>query len=93
MAKFIKLTDRKRGETFALNIESVEYILPIPNDGGTTLVTITHHTKYEVKESMGYIFRMLSDNGMMLVDCHKVGLIAQETPSVMEVTESENHSI
>jgi hypothetical protein len=88
MAKFIKLTDRKRGETFALNIESVEYMLPIPNNGGTMLVTVTHHTKYEVRECMDDILSYLDDIGM-------VGTIpsAKETSPIVEVTESENHSI
>lgn len=88
MAKFIKLTDRKRGEVFALNLEAVEYILPIPNNGGTTLVSITHHTKYEVRESMDDILSYLDDLGM-------VGTIpsAKETSPIVEVKESENHSI
>ena len=58
MAKFIKLTRFKSGEPFALNIETVEYMLPIPS-GGTSLVTVTHHTKYDVLESMDDILELL----------------------------------
>lgn len=61
MAKFIKLTDLKRGHTFALNIETVEYMLPIPNAEGTALVTVTHHTKYEAKESIDEILEMMDE--------------------------------
>lgn len=88
MAKFIKLTDRKRGESFALNIEAVEYMLPIPNNGGTMLVTVTHHTKYEVKESMNDILSYLDDIGMVLTIP-----TAKETSPITEVKENESHSI
>jgi uncharacterized protein YlzI (FlbEa/FlbD family) len=57
MAKFIKLTDMKRGNIFALNIETIEYMLP--NTEGTALVSVTHHTKYDVKESMDDILALL----------------------------------
>ena len=57
MAKFIKLTDLKRGTTVALNIDTIEYM--IPSNGGTALVSVTHHTKYEVKESMDDILALL----------------------------------
>jgi uncharacterized protein YlzI (FlbEa/FlbD family) len=66
MAKFIKLTDLKRGNMFALNIEMIEYILPIPNSNGTALVSVTHHTKYEVQESMDDIFATLEEPIVML---------------------------
>lgn len=66
MAKFIRLTDLKRGNTFALNIETIEYMLPIPNSGGTALVSVTHHTKYEVMESMDEILMMLEDHPEMI---------------------------
>lgn len=66
MAKFIKLTDLKRGNTFALNIETIEYILPFPNNVGTALVSVTHHTKYEVKETMDDILLMLEDHPEMI---------------------------
>lgn len=66
MAKFIKLTDLKRGNMFALNIEMIEYMLPIPNNNGTALVSVTHHTKYEVQESMDDILATLEEPIMML---------------------------
>lgn len=58
MAKFIKLTRFKSSETFALNIETIEYMLPMAS-GGTSLVSITHHTKYDVQESMDDILELL----------------------------------
>ena len=64
MAKFIKLTDMKRGNTFALNIDMVEYMLPAGD--GTALVSVTHHTKYEVQESMDDILMMLEDRVEMM---------------------------
>mgnify|MGYP003296777334 CR=1 FL=1 len=66
MAKFIKLTDLKRGNTFALNIETIEYMLPITNGEGTALVSVTHHTKYEVLESMDDILLMLEERTEMI---------------------------
>ena len=66
MAKFIKLTDMKRGNTFALNIDMVEYMLPASNNTGTALVSVTHHTKYEVLESMDDILMMLEDRVEMI---------------------------
>ena len=57
MAKFIKLTRSKSGDIFALNIETIEYMLP--NGEGTSLVSVTHHTKYDVKESMDDILALL----------------------------------
>ena len=59
MAKFIKLTDMKRGNIFALNIETIEYMLPGANGEGTALVSVTHHTKYDVKECMDDILALL----------------------------------
>lgn len=67
MAKFIKLTDAKRGNTFALNIETIEYMMPIPNSNGTALVSVTHHTKYEVKESMDDILTII-DGPIVMMD-------------------------
>ena len=61
MAKFIKLTDLKRGHTFALNIETIEYMIPVPDGEGTALVSVTHHTKYAAKESMDDILAMLDE--------------------------------
>lgn len=58
MAKFIKLTRAKSSDIFALNIETIEYMLPIPS-GGTSLVSVTHHTKYDVQESMDDILELL----------------------------------
>lgn len=66
MAKFIKLTDLKRGNTFALNIETIEYMLPTSNNAGTALVSVTHHTKYEVMESMDDILMMLEEHTEMI---------------------------
>ena len=66
MAKFITLTRLKSGDTFALNIETIEYMLPILNRGGTALVSITNHTKYEVSESMEDILFMLEDHKEMI---------------------------
>lgn len=65
MAKFIKLTRVKGGDTFALNIETIEYMLSIAG-GGTSLVSVTHHTKYDVQESMDDILGLL--NGPISVD-------------------------
>ena len=66
MAKFIKLTRLRGGDVFALNIETIEYMLPITNRGGTALVSITNHTKYEVEESMEDILFMLEDHPEMI---------------------------
>ena len=80
MAKFIKLTEiGSQGRIVAINIEAIEYILPRPNLG-TELVSITHHTKYVVRESMDDILAMLGES---TAECRD----AQETPSVMEVKE------
>lgn len=66
MAKFIKLTDLKRGNMFALNIDMIEYMIPIQNSNGTALVSVTHHTKYEVQESMDDILSWLEEPVVML---------------------------
>lgn len=50
MAKFIRLTEIKRG-SIAINLDIIEVMAPAAN-GGTDLISITHHTKYTVKESM-----------------------------------------
>lgn len=86
MAKFIKLTDRKRGEVFVLNADTIEYMLPIPNDGGTSIISVTHHTKYDVRESLDDILQAI---GCDLVECRD----AKETLSVMEVKENGESSI
>ena len=52
MARFIKLTDFKSEKPFALNLDTVEYIRPATGFEGTEIVTVTHHTKYLVKEAM-----------------------------------------
>lgn len=53
MAKFITLTEAgPQGRTIAVNIDTIEYMLPRPNNGGTEIVTVTHHTKYIVRESL-----------------------------------------
>lgn len=66
MARFIKLTRLRGDGEFVLNVDTIEYMLPIPNNAGTTLYTVTHHTKYEVRESMDDILSMLDDVGMLL---------------------------
>lgn len=85
MAKFIKLTEAgSQGRIVAINIEAIEYMLPRPNTG-TELVSITHHTKYVVRESMDDILAMVESP----VECRD----AKETPSAMEVKENENYQI
>lgn len=87
MAKFIKLTEAgPQGRTIALNAEAIEYMLPRPT--GTELVSITHHTKYLVRESMDDILSYLDDIGMVLTIPS-----AKETSPVTEVKENEDHSI
>lgn len=57
MAKFIELTDTRRGH-IAVNMDTIEVMAPIAA-GGTEVISITHHTKYIVKESMDDILRMV----------------------------------
>lgn len=77
MAKFIKLTELRRNCPVALDIESIECMLPIPNDGGTELISVTHHTKYVVKETMDDILTRLDEAGMAIRD-------AKVTDHIME---------
>ena len=66
MAKFIKLTEAGgQGRTVLINLNTVEYMLPNPN-GGTEVVSVTHHTKYRVQESMTDIMNYLDDLGLLL---------------------------
>lgn len=98
MAKFIRLTDVRRNDIFALNVDTIEYMIPIPDNGGTTIVTVTHHTKYVVKELMDDIlstiecpitvtdsltFPYLNYTGDLIVPCGSTS--AQETPPITEV--------
>lgn len=65
MAKFIRLTTLDRNnESLILNIDTIEYMQPIPGSNGTALVSTTHHTKYRVQESMDDILQLLSVNGL-----------------------------
>lgn len=78
MAKFIKLTAlRRNNEPIVLNIDTIEYMLPIAGSNGTSLISTTHHTKYDVVESMDDILATLDDIGMVIS-------IAKETPHIME---------
>ena len=83
MARFVKLTPLKRDGYFVLNLDTIEYMLPISNNAGTTLYTVTHHTKYEVRESMDDILSMLDDVGMVLT-------VTKTTPPVMETINKED---
>lgn len=87
MAKFIKLTEAGgQGRTIAINLDTIEYILPRPS--GAELVAVTHHTKYLVRESMDDILSYLDDIGMVLTIKP-----AKETASITEVKNDENHCI
>lgn len=66
MAKFIKLTEGSQGRTIAVNMETIEYMLPRPNNVGTELVSVTHHTKYIVRESLDDILSKLDDIDLQL---------------------------
>ena len=83
MARFVKLTRLRGDGEFVLNLDTVEYMVPIPNNAGTTLFTVTHHTKYEVRESMDDILSMLDDVGMVLT-------VTKTTPPVMETINKED---
>ena len=78
MAKFIKLTDRKTGAPFVLNVETIEYIQHGTAGVGSALVTTTNHTKYVVPETMDDILQTLSDVGVAVLT------VAQKTPTIME---------
>lgn len=83
MAKFIKVTEAgAQGRSVVINIDTIEYMLSRPNNGGTELVSITHHTKYVVRESMDDILSKLDDIGMLIS-------IAEETSPIMEVKNDE----
>ena len=95
MAKFIKLTTIDRNnEPLILNIETIEYMQPIPGSNGTALVSTTHHTKYRVQESMDDILKLLRRNGLTVDDPWKIAMeIAKETPPVTEVKNNEGAEI
>ena len=82
MARFVKLTRLRGDGCFVLNLDTIEYMLPIPNNVGTTLYTVTHHTKYEVRESMDDILAMLDDVGLVLTVAKKTVPITEETDIV-----------
>ena len=73
MAKFIKLNDIRRNGEVVLNVDTIEYMVPMTN-GNTEIVSTTHHTKYVVSESMDYILRLLACSGMVLEDPSKYSL-------------------
>lgn len=83
MARFVKLTRLRGDGEFVLNVDTIEYMLPISNNAGTTLYTVTHHTKYEVRESMDDILSMLDDVGLVLT-------VAKNTSPVMETINKED---
>ena len=86
MAKFIVLTEAgHQGRNIVINIETIEYMLQRPNNG-TELISITHHTKYAVRESLSDILNKLDDIGMLIT-------IAEETPSIMEVESNEDNRV
>ena len=88
MAKFIMLTEAGgQGRSIAINLDTVEYILHNPN-GGTEVVSVTHHTKYRVRESMNDIMNYLDDLGLLLTIKP-----AKETSPTMEVVNNEDHCI
>lgn len=72
MAKFINLTERKSGIIFTLNIGNIEYMRPAQSDGGTEIITNTHHTKYWVRESIGHICEAMVDRGILIIDAQEV---------------------
>ena len=87
MAKFIILTENgAQGRKVAINIDTIEYMLSRPN--GTELVSVTHHTKYFVRESMDNILSYLDNIGMVLGFKN-----AKETSPTTEVKENEDPSI
>ena len=89
MAKFIKLTEAGgQGRSIVINLDTIEYILNNPN-GGTEVVSVTHHTKYRVRESMEDILSYLDDIGMLLDINH----YAKKTSSIMEVVNDEDHCV
>lgn len=73
MAKFIELTDIRRGP-IAINMDTVEVMAPI-TAGGTEVISITHHTKYIVKESMDDILRMVRGERIVVDDPELLELI------------------
>lgn len=82
MARFVKLTSIKRDEPFVINLDTIEYM--IPSNAGTALFTVSHHTKYEVRESMTDILAMLDDVGLVLT-------VAKNTSPVMETINKEEN--
>ena len=82
MARFVKLTPLKRDGYFILNIDTIEYMLPISNNAGTALYTVTQHTKYEVRESIDDILARLDDVGLVLTIAKNTTPITEETDIV-----------
>lgn len=79
MAKFIKLTALDRNhEPLVLNIDTIEFMQPIPGTNSTALISTTHHTKYRVQESMDDILNLLSFNSMVISDPRKIQLETAE---------------
>ena len=70
MAKFIKLNDIRRNGEVVLNVDTIEYMVPMTN-GNTEIVSTTHHTKYIVSESMDYILDLLERNNLVVSDPNK----------------------
>ena len=88
MARFIKLTEvGGQGSSVLINLDTVEYMLHNPN-GGTEVVSVTHHTKYRVRESLDDILAYLEDIGTALEFKP-----AKETSPTMEVVNNEDHCI
>lgn len=78
MTKFIKLTEcGQLKRTFVLNVETIEYVLPMANGNGTEVVTNDHHTKYGVVETMDDILDMLRKEDLLIE-------LAKETAAIME---------
>lgn len=95
MAKFITLTEAgPQGRTIALNIDTIEYMLPRPNNVGTELVSVTHHTKYVVRESMDEIMKLLFYHGMLVRELPiRKTRSAEETPSTAEAENDEDDRV
>lgn len=75
MIKFIELTAlRRNNEKLLINIGAIEYMLPIPSCNGTALISVTHHTKYEVQESFTDIVELLRRTGIVITDDRKMSL-------------------
>jgi uncharacterized protein YlzI (FlbEa/FlbD family) len=87
MAKFIALTENgPQGRMVVINIDSIEYMMQRPNSNITEVVSVTHHTKYLVRETLEEILNALDESG------HLVSIV-RKTPSIMEVKNDENNRI